>query len=116
MNKKEFYKRFLYLPIPRQYLDKIWQWIEQYGKKQRIDENERLIKIIKECGTWSQTSMGFTVNDFESRIKELKANLLDAEVKADNGEQDDNCCQCSDDEFIEGVRYCGNCNKRIKYD
>ena len=46
----------------------------------RIDENERLIKIIKEHGTWSQTSMGFTINDFESRIKELKANQLDAEV------------------------------------
>ena len=50
----------------------IWQWIKQQIKQAQIDENERLIKIIKECGTWSQTSMGFTVNDFETRIEELK--------------------------------------------
>ena len=47
MNKKGFYKRFLYLPIPKQYLDKLWQWIEQYGKEQRIDERQSIIKLIK---------------------------------------------------------------------
>lgn len=40
MNKKEFYKRFLFLPIPKQYLDKIWEWIEKRDKKtsKLIDE------------------------------------------------------------------------------
>ena len=51
---------------------RILKWLHNVLKEARIDENERLIKIIKECGTWSQTSMGFTVNDFESRIKELR--------------------------------------------
>ncbi len=45
-----------------------------------------------------------------------ESNRLDAEVKADNGGQDDNYCQCSDDEFIDCVRCCGNCWKRIKFD
>ena len=30
--------------------------------------------------------------------------------------RDDNYCQCLDDEFIDFVRYCGNCGKRIKFD
>ena len=82
--KKEFEEKFTveysvqYREHKRRYIitstlsDELWQWIKQRTKQARIDENERLIKIIKECGTWSQTSMGFTINDFECRIKELR--------------------------------------------
>ena len=83
MNKKEFEEKFTveysahYKEHKRKYIitstlsDELWQWKEKEIKDARIDENERLIKIIKERGTWSQTSMGFTINDFECRIKEL---------------------------------------------
>ena len=68
MNKKEFEEKFpvslfqtgLNYPQANRLKQIIWQWIEQYAKEARIDENKRLIKIIRECGTWSQTSMGFT--------------------------------------------------------
>ena len=28
-------------------VNKTWQWIEQYGKQQRIDERQSIIKLIK---------------------------------------------------------------------
>ena len=77
MNKKEFeekyvvdfdgWKRMKTAVAP----DELWQWIEQQIKEARVDENEYWIDIIKKHGTWSQTSMGFTINDFADRIKGL---------------------------------------------
>ncbi len=57
MDKKGFYKRFLYLPIPKQYLDKLWQWIEQYGKEQRVE----LIEALQDA------TLHFTQRTFSKR-------------------------------------------------
>ena len=52
----------------------------------------------------------------DKKSESAKSGRNELQVKADNGGQDDNYCQCSDDEFIDFVRYCGNCGKRIKFD
>ena len=37
--KGKFYQRFIYFPIPKQYLDKIWSWfLDNYGI---IEANEK---------------------------------------------------------------------------
>ena len=71
MNKTEFYRKFLYFPIPKQYLDKIWQWIEQYGKEQRIDELNRQIDLIIHLPDSQYDDLEIK-RICENRIKELK--------------------------------------------
>lgn len=78
MSREEFKEKFANQEIPnwlREPIDveTIWQWIKEEIKTAKINENKKWIKIIKKHGTWSQTSMGFTVNDFNCRVKELKS-------------------------------------------
>ncbi len=77
MNRKEFYKKFLYFPIPKQYLDKIWQWIEQYGTEQRIGETQKYYNALTEMyyskdGNPDDKIILCLRKLFENRMKELK--------------------------------------------
>ncbi len=68
MNKKEFEEKFwdFDYDIPKETatLKMLWQWIEQYGKEARINENEKWEKRSKYDRMY--------MVDFENRIKELK--------------------------------------------
>jgi len=49
MNRKEFEEKFNIHPSytsPDSNGQTVWQWIEQYGKEQRVDELERITAIL----------------------------------------------------------------------
>ncbi len=66
MNRKEFEEKFCKDGFMSDYRSSyIWDWIEQYGKEQRIDELEN-IWIKCNCVT------SLVRDIIENRIKELK--------------------------------------------
>lgn len=75
MNRKEFEESFW----NREHtfnLDDVWQWIEQYGTEQRIDENKKDIEFLKEqrkTGNYISKARLYVmhIGYFENRIKDL---------------------------------------------
>ena len=62
MDRKEFEEKWVTVKVVKQFEgnprnpvryvetyspDSLWQWIEQYGTEQRIDERQSIIKLIK---------------------------------------------------------------------
>lgn len=46
----------------------------------------------------------------------MKVSPFEAPVSPKNAGTESEYCECPDDKFIDFVRYCGNCGKRIKFD
>ena len=55
-------------------IEHLWQWIEQYGKEQRINvlENIKTEIILGQSLISNSQLITTTLNDIENRIKELK--------------------------------------------
>jgi len=80
MNKQEFYKKYTVKIRYHDELttielkdidpDELWQWIEQYAKQQRVNENRMWEEWITVCG-----GKPITLKDIENRIKELTGEL-----------------------------------------
>ena len=70
MNKEEFLEKFckkggfVYLEN-KGLIDFVWQWIEQYGKQQRIDE----LEYIRDTAPEDETHL---IKRLNQRIEELK--------------------------------------------
>ncbi len=80
MNRKEFDKKFgrrIHLSFEcsdaESLFNDVWQWIEQYGTEQRIDELQKI--MIKDNGYHTQYYCIHT-DDFKNRIKELNETLI----------------------------------------